>query len=77
MQHKFLVEGVSSGEIFYEKDLDCSIETALVDGETSKISNVSMNNIDTTRFCDDPRAQMDGGVKCSVTNILKNLRGVK
>ena len=27
-------------------------------------------------FCDDPRAQMDGGAKCSVTNIVEILRNV-
>lgn len=74
MQHEFLVEGVSSAEPFHEEDFDPPIETALVDEETIKIGNVSMINIDTTRFYDDPRAQMDGGANSSITNILEILR---
>ena len=67
------MEGVSSANIFHEEDFDPFIETASVDDNTIKISNVLVNNIDSTRFYDDPRAQMDRGVKCSVTNILEIL----
>ena len=76
MQYVFIMEVVSSADVFHEEDFDRSIETASVDEETIKISNVLMNNIDTTRFYDDSRAQMDGRVKCSVTNILEILRNV-
>ena len=60
LQHRYLMEGISSTDIFQEEDFDPSIETCSVDDNTIKISNVSINNIDTTRFYDDPRAQMDG-----------------
>ena len=76
LQHLYLMEGISSTDIFQEEDFDPSIETCSVDDDTIQISNVSINNIDTTRFYDDPRAQMDGGAKCSVTNILEILRNV-
>ena len=76
LQHCYLMEGISSTDIFQEEDFDPSIETCSVDDETIQISNVSINNVDTTRFYDDPRAQMDGGAKCSVTNILEILRNV-
>ena len=76
MKHGFIIEGVSSADIFYEEDFKCSIETTSVDKETIKISNVLMNNIDTTRLYDDPRAQMDESAKCSVTNILEILQNV-
>ena len=64
------MEGVSSADILHGEEFDPSIETSSVDEETIKISNVLMDNIYTTRFYDDPRAQMDGSAKCSVTNIL-------
>ena len=50
MQHEFIMVGVSSADVFHEEAFDRSIETASVDEETIKISNVSMNNIDTTRY---------------------------
>ena len=76
IQHGFIMEGVSSADIFHEKYFDCSIETASIDEETIKISDVLMNNIDTMRFYDDPRVQMNGDTKCSVTNILEILQKV-
>ena len=63
MKYGFIVEGVSSADIFHKEYLDCSIEIASVDEETIQISNVLIKYIDTTRFYDDPRAQMDGGAK--------------
>lgn len=68
------MEGVSSVDILYEENFDRSIETALVDEEIMKIGNLSMDNIDTIRFYDDPREQMNGNTKCSVTNILEILQ---
>ena len=76
MHHGFIMEGVSSADVFHEDDFDCSIEAASVDEETIKINNVLMNNIDTMRFYDNPRVQMDRSVKCSVTNILEILQNV-
>ena len=76
MQHRYIMEGVSSADVFHEEDFDPSIEIALVDDETIIISNVLINNVDTTMFYDDPRVQMDGGAKCSVTNILEILQNV-
>ena len=70
------MEVILSTDIFHEEEFDPSIETVSVGENTIKVSNVSINNVDTTRFYDDPRAQMDGGAKCSVTNILEILRNV-
>ena len=70
------MERILSTDIFQEEEFDPSIETCSVKDNTIQISNVSINNTDTTRFYDDPRAQMDGGAKCSVTNILEILRNV-
>ena len=76
LQHRCLMEGILSTDIFQEEEFDSSIKTCSVDDNTIQISNVSINNVDTTRFYDDPRAQMDGGAKCSVTNILEILRNI-
>ena len=38
----------------------------------------SVNNFeDEVLFYDDPRAQMDGGAKCSVTNMISLLHNVR
>ena len=58
---QYLMEGILSTDIFHEEEFDPSIETVSVDDDTIKVSNVLINNVDTTRFYDDPRAQMDGG----------------
>ena len=76
LRHRYIMEGISSTDIFHEEEFDPSIETVSVDDDTIKVSNVLINNVDTTRFYDDPRAQMDGGAKCSVTNILEILRNI-
>ena len=70
------MEVVSFADVFHEEDFDHLIKTATVDDKSIKVSNVSINNVDTTGFYDDPRAQMDGGAKCSVTNILEILQNV-
>ena len=63
LQHRYLMEGILSTDIFQEDEFDPLIKTCSVDDDTIKISNVSINNIDTIRFYDDPRVQMDGGAK--------------
>ena len=72
-----ILEGNLFGDVLYEEDYERTIETSSVDVKTIKIRNISINNIDTTRFQDDPQAQMDGGAKFSMTNLLNILMDVE
>ena len=47
LQYRYLMEGISSTDIFQEEEFDPPIETCSVDDKTIQISNVSFNNIDT------------------------------
>ena len=61
----------------HEEGYDPTVEIVFLDYETLQVSNISMNNIDKIYFYDDPRVQMDGGSKCSVTNNVEILYNVQ
>ena len=42
--------------MLYEKDYDYTVENAILDDDTIKISDLSINNVDKIRFNDDPCA---------------------
>ena len=79
----FIQEGFSNSDIHHEEDFD---NNSIVDphADTIDIEDTTMQTNSTTvpdhvnkfSFYDDPRAQMDGGAKCSVTNIVEILRNV-
>ena len=54
-----------------------SVEICTVDDATIGKENLSHNTADQMRFYDDPRAQMDGGARCSVTNLIDILHDVE
>ena len=76
IKHQVLCQGISTADVVHEEDADHTFETCFVDENTIHISNISYTDVDKIRFYDDPRAQMDGGAKCSVTNIVDILHEV-
>ena len=76
----FISGGLADAEVYrdtkgQEEDISEKQETLLPDDETVKINNVSDKEERT--FFDFPRAQIDGGAKSSVTNLLEVLHDVR
>ena len=64
-------------QVSYES-FDPSVETVYLEDEIMGLGDTKkLRNFDKLCFYDDPRAQMDNGAKCSVTNIVDILRDVK
>ena len=74
----FVDGGKSNSDILHEEDEhdDIPFETCTVDDSTIGMENVTCLSADQMRFYDCPRAQIDGGAKCSVTNILDILHDI-
>ena len=78
LQTEFIKEGFSNSDIHHEEDFD---NNSIVDphADTIDIEDTTMqtnsttvpDHVDKFSFYDDPRAQMDGGAKCFVTNIVE------
>ena len=83
LQTEFIKEGFSNSHIHHEEDFE---NNSIVDpnADTIDIEDTTMQTNSTTipdhvnkfSFYDDPRAQMDGGAKYSVRNIVEILRNV-
>ncbi len=79
----FISGGLADAEV-YRDDEDQELEVnfneakevVLPDDETVKVNNVSANKEEPS-FFDAPRAQIDGGAKSSVTNLLEVLHDVR
>lgn len=97
IQHQFICERKSNFDVFYEEDVDPSIDNDYIEDDyIQNKSNISYtrfdpsvetfyikddvmqlknkndyNNFDKHCFYDFTCAQMDGGAKCSVTNIVE------
>ena len=55
-----------------------SIETVYLEDKAMQLKGKpDYKDFDKLCFYNDPRAQMDNGVKCSVTNIIEILRDIK
>ena len=60
------------------KTFDPSVETIYVEDEIMGLINKKQfTDFDKLCFYDDPKAQMDNGAKCSVTNIVEILQNVR
>ena len=83
LRTEFIKEGFSNSDIHHEEDFE---NNSIVDpnADTIDIEDTTMQTNSTTvpdhvnkfSFYDDPQAQMDGGAKCSVTNIVEILKNV-
>ena len=81
---KVIQFGCLSSVLIHETFLSCGISTAdlgtLQDEDTvvTGSKSINLNKLDTAIFYDDsPRAQMDGGVGVSVTNLVSILHNVR
>ena len=57
--------------------MDVNADTINIDDKTMQTNSTNvLQDVDKLCFYDDPRAQMDGSAKCSITNIIDILRNV-
>ena len=75
INNNFIQEGFAKADIIHKEDFEHPepiqfAETVDVDDKLLHVNSndVKDNPVDKFCFYDDPRAQMDGGAKCSVTN---------
>ena len=84
INNNFIQEGFAKTDIIHEQDYEHPepIQFAETVDINDKLLHVNSNDVKDNpvdKFCfyDDPRAQMDGGAKSSVTNIVEILQNVK
>ena len=84
INNNFSQEGFAKADIIHKEDFEKSepIQFAEIVDINDKLLHVNSNDVKDNpvdRFCfyNDPRAQMDDGAKCSVTNIVEILQDVK
>ena len=80
VNNHFIQEGFSKADIIHEEDFEDPepiqfAETVDVDDKLLHVNSNDIKDNPVDKFCfyNDPRAQMDGGAKCSVTNIIEVL----
>ena len=73
----------SNSDVNHEEDfennyiVDVNADTIDIEDKTMQTNSKTVSdNVNKFCFYEDPRAQMDGGAKCSVTNIVEILRNV-
>ena len=83
INNNFIQEGFSKSDVIHEEDYENPepiqlTETVDVNDKLLHLISNDVTNKHIDKFCfyDDPRALMDGGAKCSVTNIIEILCNV-
>ena len=83
LRTEFIKEGFSNSDIYHEENFENNsvvndhADTIGIEDATIQANSTTVpGHVNKFSFYDDPRAQMDEGAKCSVTNIVEILRNV-
>ena len=77
IQNQFLCEVFFYADVLHEEDHYSTTDTISSDNKTIPISNIYNNIVNESCFYDQPRAQIDSGIKCSVTKKIDIILGCK
>ena len=83
LRKELIKEGFLNSDIHHEEDfennsiVDLNADTIDIEDTTMQTNSTTVpDHVNKFSFYDDPRAQMDGGAKCSVTHIVEILQNV-